>query len=376
MPGLIPKTAFIGIDHVAHLATGGEAPVLRANLAAATQFLLDKGDGMPGRERFFTTADRTREALARRLGGRPEDVAFLGSASEGLHVASEAIDWRPGDNVVVGQSEFPSVLLAWQRLRPRGVEIRAVGREAVVAPDEIAAAVDSRTRAIAVSHVGYLTGARHDLGRLRTLADRSGARLIVDASHALGVVPVAGMLCDVVVACCYKWVLAVHGVGVFYANSRRWPGLAAPWVGWHSTYREDDWRRRTDYRLREDGSRFEAGNPPFLPVYILDSALRVLDELDPRAVETHVLALGGTLRDGLLKLGLPVLTPEAPEERAGNIVFATDRCMEVERALRENGVLVWAGDGRIRLSVHAYNDEADVARALAVLEDLTARGAV
>ena len=77
-----------------------------------------------------------------------------------------------------------------------------------------------------------------------------------------------------------------------------------------------------------------------------------------------------------MKLGLPVLTPEAPEERAGNIVFETDRCMEVERALRENGVLVWAGDGRIRLSVHAYNDEADVARALAVLEDLTARGAV
>ncbi len=376
MAGLIPKTAFIGIEHVAHLATGGEAPVLRANLEAATRFLLDKGDGMPGRERFFQTADRTRAALARRLGGRAEDVAFLGSASEGLHVASEGIDWRPGDNVVVGQSEFPSVLLAWQRLRPRGVEVRAVGREAVVAPDEVSAAVDSRTRAIAVSHVGYLTGARHDLRRLRSLADRVGARLVVDASHALGVVPVDGTLCDVVVACCYKWVLAVHGVGVFYVNSRRWPGLAAPWVGWHSTHREDDWRRRTEIRLREDGSRFEAGNPPFLPVYVLESALRVLDALDPRAVEAHVLALGGTLRAGLVKLGLSVLTPEAPEERAGNIVFATDRCMEVERALRENGVLVWAGDGRIRLSVHAYNDEADVLRALAVLGDLTARGAV
>lgn len=376
MTGLIPKTAFIGIDHVAHLATGGEAPVLRANLEAATRFLLDKGDGMPGRERFFATAARTRAALARRLAGRAEDVAFLGSASEGLHVASEGIDWRPGDNVVVGQSEFPSVLLAWQRLRPRGVEVRGVGREAVVTSDEIAAAVDSRTRAIAVSHVGYLTGARHDLRRLRSLADRVGARLVVDASHALGVVPVDGTLCDVVVACCYKWVLAVHGVGVFYVNSRRWPGLVAPWVGWHSTYREDDWRRRTEIRLREDGSRFEAGNPPFLPVYVLESALRVLDALDPRAVESHVLALGGTLRAGLVKLGLSVLTPEAPEERAGNIVFATDRCMEVERALRENGVLVWAGDGRIRLSVHAYNDEADVLRALAVLGDLAARGAV
>ncbi len=376
MSALIPKTAFIGIEHVAHLATGGEAPVLRANLAAATQFLLDKGDGMPGRERFFTTANRARAALAVRLGGRPEEIAFLSSASEGLHVASEGIDWRPGDNVVVGQSEFPSVLLAWQRLRPRGVDVRAVGREAVVTHDEIAAAVDERTRAIAVSHVGYLTGARHDLGRLRSIADRVRARLVVDASHALGVVPVDGALCDVVVACCYKWLLAVHGVGVFYVNSRRWPDLAAPWVGWHSTHREDDWRRRTEYRMREDGSRFEAGNPPFLPVYVLDSALRTLASLDPRVVEAHVLALGGILRAGLVKLGLPVLTPEAPEERAGNIVFATDRCMDVEGALRAAGVLVWAGDGRVRLSVHAYNDEADVARALAALGDLATRAAV
>jgi cysteine desulfurase/selenocysteine lyase len=376
VPGLIPKTAFIGIEHVAHLATGGEAPVLRVHLEAATRFLLDKGDGMPGRERFFTTAARTKAALARRLGGRPEDIAFLGSASDGLHVAAEGIDWRPGDNVVVGQSEFPSVLLAWQRLRPRGVDVRAVGRAAVVTLAEIAEAVDRRTRAIAVSQVSYLTGARHDLGRLRAVADQVGARLVVDASHALGVVPVDGTLCDVVVSCCYKWILAVHGVGVFFVNGRRWPDLGPPWLGWHAEIRDEHWQRRTDYRLKADGERFEAGNPPFLPVYVLDSALRVLADVDPRAVEAHVLALGGILRAGLVKLGLPVMTPEAPEERAGNVVFASDRALEVERLLREAGVLVWGGDGRVRLSVHAYNDEADVARALEALGTLTARGAV
>src|SRR5262249_54715869 len=193
---------------------------------------------------------------------------------------------------------------------------------------EVAAAGGRRTRVIAVSHVGYLTGARHDLGRLRGLADRVGARLVVDASHALGVVPVDGAACDVVVACCYKWLLAVHGVGVFYVNGRRWPDLAAPWIGWHSIEHEDDWRRRTDYRPRKDGSRFEAGTPPFLPVYVLESALRTLDRIDPRTSEAHVLALGGTLRVGLTKLGLPVLTPETPEERAGNIVFASERCLD------------------------------------------------
>jgi cysteine desulfurase/selenocysteine lyase len=373
--GLIPKTAFIGLEHVAHLAAGGETPPLRSHLDATMEFFLDKAAGMPGRERFIARADRARAALARRLGGRPDEVALLTNASEGLHVVAEGIDWRAGDNVVVSQSEFPSVLHVWQRLRRRGVEVRAIGRDAVVSAGEFAQAVDARTRVVAASHVSYLTGARHDLGRLRALADRVGARLVVDASHALGVVPVDGALCDVLVSCCYKWILGVHGVGVFYVNTRRWPDLAPPWVGWHSTEREADWRRRTGYRLRAGAERFEAGNPAFLPACLLDNALRTLDALDPAATEAYVLELGGILRDGLVKLGLPVLTPETPEERAGNIVFASDRDAGVERALREAGVLVWAGDGRVRLSVHVYCDERDVERALAALGGLAARGA-
>jgi len=368
--GLLPKEAFVGIEHVAHLGAGGEAPVLRSHLQAATRFLLDKGAGMPGRDRFFTVTARARASVARLLGGRPEDVAFLANASEGLFVASQGVAWRPGDNVVVEQSEFPSVLHAWHRLRPLGVEVRAVGREPVVPFHDLRAAVDARTRVIAVSHVGYLTGARHDLARLRELADGVGARLVVDASHALGVVPVPGELCDVVASCCYKWLLAVHGVGVFYVNTRRWPDLQPPWVGWHSVVHEEDWARRITYRLKPDAERFEPGNVSFLSVYVLDNALSTLAEIGTDAIEAHVLALGGELRAGLGKLGLPVLTPEPRSERAGNIVFAADAPREVERQLREAGVIVWAGDGRVRLSVHAYNDDADVSRALSALASL------
>ena len=116
MTALLPKTAFIGLEHVAHLAAGGEAPVLRTHVDTATRFFLDKVAGMPGRERFAAVADLARERLAGLLGGRPAEVALLAHASEGLYVASEGVDWRPGDNVVVEQSEFPSVLeegLAW-----------------------------------------------------------------------------------------------------------------------------------------------------------------------------------------------------------------------------------------------------------------------
>jgi cysteine desulfurase / selenocysteine lyase len=368
----ISRSLFIGIEHVAHLAAGGEAPVLRTHVDAASRYLLDKGDGMPGRERFFAVVGGARERLASLLGGGPGEVSFLAHASEGLFVASEGIDWRPGDNVVVERSEYPSVLQAWQRLRGKGVEVRAVGEEPVVPHAELEAAVDGRTRVVAASHVSYLTGARHDLAALRRLADRVGARLVVDASHALGVVPVDGTLCDVVVSCCYKWLFGVHGAGVFFVNGRRWPDLSPPWVGWHSTERDEDWRRRTQYRLRAGAERFEAGNPPFLPLYLLENARRTLDGVDRRAIEAHVLALGGELRRGLVKLGLPVLTPEAPETRAGNIVFATDRSSELEQRLRAAGVLTWSGDGRLRISVHGYNDEGDVARALDALGRLPA----
>lgn len=367
MAGLLPKAAFVGLEHVAHLAAGGEAPVLRSHVDAAARFLFDKGAGMPGRLRVEATAERARDAVARLLGVGAAEVAFLQSATEGLYVASQGIDWRPGDNVVVEGSEYPSVLHAWHRLEPLGVEVRRVGREAVVPFEALEAAVDARTRVLAASHVSYLTGARHDLGRLRALADRVGARLVVDASHALGVVPVDGALCDVLVSCCYKFLLGVHGIGVFHASARRWPDLEPPWVGWHSVEREEDWRRRTGYRLKPAPARFEAANLAYLPAYLLEGGLAALAPVGVAAIEAHVLRLGGQLRAGLVKLGLPVLTPEAPAERAANVVFASERPAAVEQALREAGVLVWAGDGRVRLSLHAYSDESDVARALAAL---------
>ncbi|BCH12306.1 hypothetical protein MesoLj131c_65640 (plasmid) [Mesorhizobium sp. 131-3-5] len=53
---LIPKSEFIGLENVTHLAAGGETPVLISNVGAVTRFMVDKGVGMPGRDRMFATA--------------------------------------------------------------------------------------------------------------------------------------------------------------------------------------------------------------------------------------------------------------------------------------------------------------------------------
>ncbi len=370
MPSLIERSSFLEVENTVHLAVGGEAPMLVSHAGALARFLADKSRGMPGRGRLFHTLGLAREAAARLFGGDAGEISFLAHASEGLGVAAAGVDWREGDNVVVEKVEFPSGLHVWRRLPVSGVEVRTVDDSEVPSIDDVRRRVDRRTRAIAISHVSYLTGARHDLAAYRELADSVGARLVVDATHAAGVVPVAGELCDVAVSSCYKFLLAAHGIGVFYVNRKRWPELAPPSVGWHAIEENDDWRVRDDFRFLPGGRQFERGNVSFASVYCLENALNVLESIGIRRIEQHVLALGGVLRQGVAELGWRLLTPAAPAARAGNIAFEVADSMRMERELRARSVLVWGGDRRIRMSLHAYTNEDDVDRALRALRDI------
>jgi cysteine desulfurase/selenocysteine lyase len=361
---LIAKSEFFGIENVAHLAAGGEAPVLQSSAAAVSRFYADKVIGMPGRVRMFETAAKARARLANLLNAAPDEIALLWNATAGLHVLAVGLDVGPGDNIVVGKGEFISLLTVWHEA---GAELRLVGNERGAALDEIAAAVNDRTRAIFVSHVSYLTGTRSDLAALREIADRHGARLIVDVSHSLGAVPVDGALCDAAVACCYKWMLGLHGVGLFYVNADRWPDLQPQAIGWNSLTSEEDWREQAAFDLKPGLERFEGGNPSLPNIYFLENSLARLALVGSAEIERHILALGGELRSGLKRLKLNLLTPEKAEQRAGNICFATDKFAALEEHLRANGIVTWADDGRLRLSVHAYNDAADIDRALAEL---------
>ena len=365
-PGL-----FVGLDGIAHLCAGGEAPWLRSHDRACQRFGELKSGGMAGREEMFRTYSRAKERVARMLGVGPERVAFLAHASEGLNLAVAAVDWRPGDSVVFADLEYPSAVYAAARLREQGVEARIVAtRDGYLSVDDLAAAVDGRTRLIMVSQVSYLTGQRLDLARLAELARSRGAVLAVDATHALGVVPVAGELCDVVVSSCYKWLLATHGVGVFAYDPVRVGDLQPNVIGWHSTAPRAGASDPLAMSLRSDASRLEAGNPSLLGLCVLDNALATLEPFDPSAVAEHAVALSGELVAGLRARGRTVLTPAPPEERAGNVCFAAGDAADLAAALSERGVEVWGSEGRVRVSAHLYNGGDDVAAFFRALDTL------
>ena len=370
---LIDKSEFVGLDGVAHLCTGGEAPWLRSHGAACEGFGALKSAGMAGREEMFATAARARGRAARLLGVEPGEVAFLAHASEGLNQAVRSVEWRAGDNVVFADLEYPSLIYPAALLRERGVEPRVIRtRGHYLAMDDLATRVDRRTRLVLVSQVSYLTGQRLDLARCAEIAHDAGARLAVDATHAAGVVPVPGALCDFVVSSCYKWLLATHGVGLFAYSARRVGDLVPDTVGWHSVGHRGGLADPLAMPWRGDASRLEAGNPSLLGLAVLDNALQRLEPLAPAGVERHAQHLGGLLIEGLRARGLTVITPEAASERGGNVCFLADDAAGLAARLAARRVLVWGGEGRIRVSPHVHCDTDDIARFFDALDQVGA----
>ncbi len=365
---LIDKREFVGLEGIAHLCTGGEAPWLRSHQAACERFGRLKSAGMAGRDEMFAVYRRAKTRVARLLGVEPANVAFLAHASEGLNQAIASVDWRPGDNAVFADLEYPSLIYPTAALAERGVEPRVVRTsDHYLSLDRLGAAVDGRTRLVLVSHVSYLTGQRLDLARCAEIARARGAWLAVDATHALGVAPVPGELCDFVVSSCYKWLLATHGVGIFAYNPERVGPLRPATLGWHSVIQRGGLGAPLDMELRADAARLEAGNPSLLGLFVLDNALTVFEDLDAKAVLANAHELGSELIHGLRRRRLSVVTPEAEAERAGNVCFLAEDGQGLAARLAERGVLVWGGDGRVRISAHVHNDVGDVERCLQAL---------
>lgn len=144
----------------------------------AIQGFLDDWDRFGRRE-----DERVREAIqsfARLIGGDPDEVAYQPNTSAGLVAIAESIGLDRGMNVVINDLENPANIYPWTAQRWKGVEVRVVkGVGGEIRLEDVEAAVDDRTRVVAISHVQWLTGARSDLRKLAEVAHDHGAYLVV-----------------------------------------------------------------------------------------------------------------------------------------------------------------------------------------------------
>src|SRR5256885_9061900 len=120
------------------------APAVRA-LAAYAHSLAQ--NGVADVLHWVRRVDEVRRLTARLLNADPLDVAFVKNTSEGVGIVAEGFPWKPGDNVVTAEDEYPANLYPWMNLASRSVEVRRVKSQRGRIPlDDLRAAIDARTR--------------------------------------------------------------------------------------------------------------------------------------------------------------------------------------------------------------------------------------
>jgi kynureninase len=142
-------------------------------------------------ELAFLRAEQVREGFCRLLGEPTAEIALGANVHELLVRFLSCLDLRTRPRLLTTDGEFHSLRRQLARLAEEGVQVvRLPALPADTLAARLAAAVDDRTSAALVSAVLFETA--HVVPALGVLAEeceRRGAQLLVDAYHALGVLP-------------------------------------------------------------------------------------------------------------------------------------------------------------------------------------------
>ncbi len=328
---------------------------------------------------WYRRAIEVKRAAAKLLGASGgHEIAFIPNTSTGLSLVANGLDWRPGDNVVITNVEYPANRYPWENLQRLGVELIEVKQapDGRVYVDDVCDAITDRTRVVSISHVQYASGYRIDLKPISEMVHRVGGYLCVDVIQSLGVVPVdvQAMGIDFCAADSHKWMLGPEGAGVFYCKEELCPLLRPSIVGWMNMVDAENY---SDYRFefQPDARRFEPGSWNIAGICGMGASIDLLLEVGADTVWQRVQALTTHACEGLAKKGYELFTPRDYEHECSGIVIfnapkragGRDAHAKIVNDMDKQGIKIALRDGRMRVSPHFYNSVDQVERFLEAL---------
>ncbi len=308
-----------------------------------------------------------------RLIGAPEGTVVLGDtlSIKVYQAVAAAIRLRPDRRVILSDSgNFPTDLYMVEGLikaLDHGYELR------VVAPDDVADAIDETIAVVMLTEVDYRTGRKHDMAAITQRTHDAGAVMIWDLAHSAGAVPVdlAGCGCAFAVGCTYKYLNGGPGAPAFIYVRQDLADTVEPalagWLGHDAPFDFD-----LTYRPAPGVERMRVGTPPVLQMAALEAALAVWEDVDMSELRSASIALQETfIRE--VEARVPELTLASPRDsavRGSQVSFAFENGYAAMQALIARGVI---GDFRapdiMRFGfTPLYIDEGDVMSAVDHIE--------
>lgn len=280
------------------------------------------------------------------LGAAPGQVLALDTTSVNFYQLCEAaIKARPDRDVVISDTaNFPTDRYILEglcdRYGKRLVLIDDESNEEYVTAEMLQAHLSKDVALVTLSVIQYRSGALHDVRRLTQMAHESGALVVWDASHAVGVVDLKFDADDVdlAVGCTYKYCNSGPGSPAWlYVNKRLQESLQVPIQGWFA--QRDQFSMGQGFERAEGMRGFQIASPSIVGLRCVETAVEMIREATMPAITAK--AAKGTevmlaLHDEwLAPLGFSVVTPRNATRRGGHITMKHPEAKQIAVAMRE-----------------------------------------
>src|SRR6266853_301195 len=321
--------------------------------------------------------ERTRNAAARLINANPEDVALISSVGYGVAAAAKILPVPTRSRVLVLQDDHSSPVLEWVTRAGAGdFTVEIVRRPGNGDWTEALLAAIARTGAapiaiVSISSVHWCDGGAVDLDLVAPAVRAQGAALLVDATHSAGVtnLDVRALDPDFVVFPTYKWLLGPYGRAFLYIRKRHQGGIPLEQTSYgRRAVRAENAVYFADVSYLPDARRFDMGERDhFISMEMASIGMEMMAEWGASAVVQRLLMLTERIAEGLRGFGVSV--PERRLRAPHILSLGFEDGMPaglIERLATEN-VYVAPRLGRMRISPHVFNDEADADRFVAAL---------
>ncbi|MCB2090771.1 MAG: aminotransferase class V-fold PLP-dependent enzyme [Alphaproteobacteria bacterium] len=340
--------------------------------AAFLRYLKDRHELGADWVNWCERLEKVRTLFAKLLTAKVDEIAVTASASASLSAVSSSLDFSsPRKKIVTTDLAFPTEAHAWHALKKNGAEVVHVKeKDGMIDMAELDRLVDDKTLLVAVPLVCYRNGALADIPKIRDIARKNGAMILVDAYQGVGAVPINATEwgVDFIVGGSLKYLLSTAGVGFLYVREGLISQSNPTQTGW---FAQEDIHAMLihDNIPANSARRFEQGTPAVPNLYAAEAGLKLILEVGVEKIRKYVAVLNEHLKQGVLKIGGKLMSPADPDQHGAMITVAsTDQYALVAR-LAERNIVASCRDGNLRLSAHFYNNIQDIDVVLKALED-------
>ncbi|GEP43196.1 aminotransferase [Brevifollis gellanilyticus] len=321
----------------------------------------------------WRATNETRAVAAKMLGAKASEISLLGPTSLGLSLVANGLDWKPGDEVVCYQDDYPANVYPWTDLARHGVIVKLLKPEApgVITPELVEAALTPNTKLVALASCHFLSGYRIRLNEIGRMLRERGVLFCLDAIQTLGAFETRVDYVDFLSADSHKWMLGPMAAGVVYVREEVQEQLRPTLLGsWN--VQSPNFIAQTEIAFERGGRRYEPGVLNVAGIIGMKAGLELLLEKGIPQVSEQLLRLKAKLMDGLEPLGFRFISPKDGPNASGITTAwreegsgpAADKVFEHLSAMKISPSLRYdrAGKAYLRFSPHFYNTEAEMDR--------------